>query len=329
MGTLNASVYQVQMNAKRPKSQRTISDWESKCELCRTPATVEWKCLNCSDFMCANCYKIHKHGKLTKMHTVISKTNRGSESNLLHNIRCDKHLDENVDIFCAKCDKPICKICLIAEHNSHSLTQMETKAEEESAKIRKLLSEVSATKIKHFQEQITNQEAAIETFSQKDKIATRDIETKTEKMIGIIREIGNKLIKENVNRLESMKNHKSSLAKELAQIRKTVEEAEISLQRGNALEIIQKSHYFERKLDQKVPDVLHPVYHDFSKFRIDKEILTALKKECNVRLHERDLAELLEKNKALQQELDKVTLENEKQMKSLQSKLNAVTIRKR
>lgn len=46
------------------------------------------------------------------------------------------------------------------------------------------------------------------------------------------------------------------------------------------------------------------------------------------RSYEKDYGDLLEKNKSLQQKLDKMALESEKQQKSLQSKLNAVTTRK-
>lgn len=283
MGTLGGSVYQIQMNAKGPKSHTSTSDWESKCELCRSPAAVEWKCLNCSDFMCANCYKIHKHGKVTKMHTIISKSNRNNETNLLHRIRCEKHEEENLEIFCGKCDKAICKVCLITDHNAHNLVQLEAKAEQERVNIRQYISEVSASKIKHVQELIKNQDAAIETFAQKDESASRDLEAKTERIIGIVKEIGSKLKTENASRLESMKKHKKSLTNDLAEIKKSVEEAEASLQRGNALEIVQKSYYFQRKLNTKVPDIHQPVYHDFSKFRVDKEILMALKRECNAR----------------------------------------------
>jgi len=88
-------------------------------------------CLDCQDYLCEFCSKVHKTMKMSKHHQIIainemkdegrqmnSITNSNSNSN--NQLYCQIHQNEEMKLFCDDCKLSICPLC-IDQHTSHRI----------------------------------------------------------------------------------------------------------------------------------------------------------------------------------------------------------------
>ena len=84
----------------------------SGCEIGQNMASH--RCMECQEFLCADCTLAHRRVKFTREHEILSleefvdRTNPKEDSSFL---TCVKHNTENVDMYCKTCDLLTCKEC--------------------------------------------------------------------------------------------------------------------------------------------------------------------------------------------------------------------------
>ena len=61
-------------------------------------------------------------------------------------IRCTKHKDEIVKLYCTTCQATICRDCTIVDHRQHDFSFVEDVAKEKKEELQKLVEEVKERK---------------------------------------------------------------------------------------------------------------------------------------------------------------------------------------
>ncbi|XP_063446558.1 uncharacterized protein LOC134726090 [Mytilus trossulus] len=110
------------------------------CQLCENGTKIQWKCINCSLFLCSKCKENHLKIKDAKNHTIVDfkevRPEKQSKENLdFSEINCQEHHDHTCIFYCKTCAKFICVKCITKVHKGHDASDQE----EYNAEINKLL----------------------------------------------------------------------------------------------------------------------------------------------------------------------------------------------
>ena len=114
---------------------------ETKCDVCNT-ADAKWSCMGCSEggSLCDAC-KMY-HDKFVK-HQVLSLEQLKDESHVLEKpVFCSEHKENKIEVFCTRCEKTMCVLCKIFNHDGHpsepiadALRRLMLKVDEKRARI--------------------------------------------------------------------------------------------------------------------------------------------------------------------------------------------------
>ncbi|XP_035674560.1 E3 ubiquitin-protein ligase TRIM71-like [Branchiostoma floridae] len=125
-----AEAFKHQQGLKETKDM-TADIMSSVCNICpeKTPAASH--CVQCSDFLCQECSKIHHRTKYTKAHRVLSlkdfkflRHEENYQQRARQMVACPKHDGEYLKFFCDSCQTPVCLLGLFDEHKDHKYSQM-------------------------------------------------------------------------------------------------------------------------------------------------------------------------------------------------------------
>ncbi|XP_028392155.1 tripartite motif-containing protein 45-like [Dendronephthya gigantea] len=108
------------------------------CNSCEEGVSATSRCFECSDFLCGNCVEAHKRVRFTKNHRIVAIKNLGADS-MVKTPTCATHVQEAVKMYCKRCKKPVCRSCLLNEHDEHLLVSLKEAVEETKPKLNTLL----------------------------------------------------------------------------------------------------------------------------------------------------------------------------------------------
>lgn len=77
-------------------------------------------CLECRQKYCEGCKGLHKKQNSSKNHTFQLATKAIPEEGL----RCKDH-EEQLSLFCSRCDASVCSSCIAGKHNGHEFSKIE------------------------------------------------------------------------------------------------------------------------------------------------------------------------------------------------------------
>ena len=98
-----------------------------KCEGCSRFPAVDF-CHNCSHYICSKCAEAHKHMVVLSSHKVVSITSLRSTMSksapeklqvVGGEVKCSKHTDEPLKLYCHDCHKLVCRDCIVIDHKDH------------------------------------------------------------------------------------------------------------------------------------------------------------------------------------------------------------------
>ncbi|KAK3093016.1 hypothetical protein FSP39_010071 [Pinctada imbricata] len=106
------------------------------CSLCDGKNEISRKCLNCDEFMCTDCSKIHLKSKRSKDHNVITVEDTEKltalvlyepRDNKSHDEECTRHRGEKYMLFCVnrECDCLVCSSCITEYHQGHRFVRID------------------------------------------------------------------------------------------------------------------------------------------------------------------------------------------------------------
>ena len=98
-----------------------------KCESCSEQPSVSF-CQHCSEYICKECVKAHKRMRQFSTHvvvlidslrTTITKSPADSLPVVHQEVKCSKHKDESLKLYCHDCHKLVCRDCTLIDHKEH------------------------------------------------------------------------------------------------------------------------------------------------------------------------------------------------------------------
>ena len=169
----------------------------SACGPCRNDdksVVAEMHCLECQETLCASCSRIRHGTKLLDGHSIIDLQNASADmkedertmimKKLLESVKCKKHPDKIVTLFCRDDDDLCCVDCVIENHrHCDTITNLNSEAIQSETAIK-------AYQIKELMKRIASQIELLKAYK-KDNVA--DIKRKSEEVIERIGQIRTKL----------------------------------------------------------------------------------------------------------------------------------------
>ncbi|XP_022086390.1 E3 ubiquitin-protein ligase TRIM33-like [Acanthaster planci] len=102
---------------------------EIKCQSCNETNQATSFCMDCAHFLCQDCQKAHERLAITKSHKIYTTAQIQSgeiayKSKLRKEPKCEKHPDQNLNIYCDTCEQLVCTTCSVLKHEKHSRTEV-------------------------------------------------------------------------------------------------------------------------------------------------------------------------------------------------------------
>ncbi|CAC5358933.1 TRIM56 [Mytilus coruscus] len=90
----------------------------TSCERMGEKTEAKFACIDCSDTLCENCNRYHKHHKIFENHEVIpiEKFTSAFEFPVKFQSSCSKHKNEKLKLYCSDHKIPCCSVCVSVEH---------------------------------------------------------------------------------------------------------------------------------------------------------------------------------------------------------------------
>ena len=107
--------------------EKAVSKKDIDCEVCCCFPAIDF-CHDCSEYICPKCSEVHKHTRLLSFHKVVSinslrsTISKGTPEKLQvvdREVKCSKHKDEPLKLYCSDCHKLVCRDCTLINHKNH------------------------------------------------------------------------------------------------------------------------------------------------------------------------------------------------------------------
>ncbi|XP_072018008.1 E3 ubiquitin-protein ligase TRIM33-like [Amphiura filiformis] len=108
------------------------------------PPTAVARCTECDDYLCKQCFAIHKSQRHSKDHPVITlqelREGKVPDASAAEQKMCVKHKGESLFFYCETCDVPICRQCVVITHShpEHKYSEIEQATKERNQKLQQL-----------------------------------------------------------------------------------------------------------------------------------------------------------------------------------------------
>ncbi len=266
---------------EKPTTKKIVCD---NCE--SEDAAADCRCNDCGIFLCQYCTEFHRRSRSTKHHELLTmeelKSNPAPQM-LAEKIRCPKHKEEVIKLFCKTCQITICRDCTIVDHQGHKYGFVEELAVKEKQKILKNLNEVKQRKgrvvegieiCKKFNEILeAKKKSTISEISLHFDELVKAVESRKNEMVGKASSLANAKQKQIHAQLEV-------LEVALASCDSSIEFTERAFKNGNDTQILSMEKHILQSLEQlkAVKDQTKPCVTEFMVFIIPPSVQETNKK---------------------------------------------------
>ena len=226
------------------------------CDSCDSEDAAQSRCNECGISLCQFCTEFHKRSRSMKHHELMTmeqlKSNPGPQ-NIAEKIRCPKHKQKAIKLFCKTCQTTICRDCIIVDHRQHEYGFVEEVAVEEKRHLQNNLNEVKQRKgrvakgivnLKKFNEGLeAKKTSTISEISQHFDQFVKAVESRRREMMEKATSITNFKQKQIHAQLEV-------LEVALASCENSIEFTEQAFKNGNDVQILSMEKYILQSLEQ-------------------------------------------------------------------------------
>src|SRR5215469_15463292 len=119
----NFLVQQILQHKSGPKLDSTDGN---ACVICEVNSSSKY-CVECGDKMCDDYSTKHLKSRGTKLHRVVTQNELNSSTVLLRSRvhYCEKHPDNQLQLYCRDCQLVICVLCHALDHRTHLCCDLE------------------------------------------------------------------------------------------------------------------------------------------------------------------------------------------------------------
>ncbi|CAB4005711.1 tripartite motif-containing 45-like [Paramuricea clavata] len=241
-------------------------DQKIQCDNCTDENSAATRCEECAVFLCSYCSEFHKKSRPTKHHVLTTlqelKSGAGPLS-VAEKIRCVKHKEELIKLYCKTCQSTICRDCTIVEHRTHDYGFIEDVAVGQKEVLKRNMKEVQ-------QRQATLQRAiaSLKLFDQslvdENALVVAQVTSHFEELQRIVVSKKSELLSK-ASSLTNLKRKQiqaqiEALEVALASCKSSIEFTEKAFKNGNDVQVLSMQKYILQSLQdlKKVKDVTQP-----------------------------------------------------------------------
>ncbi|XP_062572156.1 E3 ubiquitin-protein ligase TRIM71-like [Saccostrea cucullata] len=118
------------------------------CDLCVKP--TRQFCNTCQVNLCVDCISKHVDQLSSQSHDIVPFKNRKIQ---LVFPECEFHPNQRCEVYCQKCDVPVCLKCLLGSHNGHNIKDMPENFNDKKKEIEEETQEIESTLIPMYQKE--------------------------------------------------------------------------------------------------------------------------------------------------------------------------------
>ena len=225
----------------------------SNCDSFNSAATS--RCVDCGEFLCENCYNVHKRIRQTKEHKIltISELLASKTGDDLHRPAfCRIHHSEQLKYYCETCNEAVCRDCVLMEHRQHKYDYIkDSKKIQKQKVIVENLFEQCSENIPVLEKSIKEIQGISDTLRGRLMAVKAEIREATLKQIKVLKEKEKKLLME-ADRIHNGKatiliRQKDQLEEDFARFKAGCDFSEQVLKYANEVELLSlKTHITER-----------------------------------------------------------------------------------
>ena len=175
---------------------------DGTCHGCQENPSTN-RCVDCAMDLCTTCTRVHRKMPVTRHHRIMTvkefeKAKLRDKSIALPAVHCTSHKDKLTEIYCEKCQVPICHLCLGSNHKGHDVVDLQGAADK-------------------FCKMATNQIKLLKTKQSEAKQSKRSATKQSEE-----------LTKQHLQRQQQIKKHSQETIEKLTKLIKQQESSHLS-----------------------------------------------------------------------------------------------------
>ena len=230
------------------------------------PTQVTRKCVECNDWLCAECSNMHTRFKMTRHHHLLSARDLRTEQyddllkTSIEPLLCGIHA-QPLELYCTNgaCRAPICEQCARATHATHTTCLLREQANRESREMSSRLADLRAG-MAVVRARIENARRDEKQTSSSRKHTHRAIDQRLEEVVeSFVREIGDYAERLHTDVEEMARRHQTALGE-------TLEEERYHVQAMEAVDILTTS-LLEFGRDEETVAMAKDIHTPLDKYR--------------------------------------------------------------
>ena len=255
------------------------------CDICDSGDRPVNRCTTCSCFLCEFCTQAHLRARGTSSHGIVSikeAKNIGSVA-MAKPLLCNEHEGEVMKLFCATCNKAICRDCTVVEHREHEYTFVR---EAYSSGRESLLNIISETKtmvpmIEQALQSVSDVKTRVQCHAEQ---AMQNVTNCCDDLTACVNIRRQRLIQTaeefKVLKLKALGMQQEELEMALASVKTSVEFTEKALKNGSKVEVLNMQKQLASRLEgfNSAKWQLKPCTDDIVKLNVNMNQLTQLMK---------------------------------------------------
>ncbi|XP_078589229.1 uncharacterized protein LOC144869650 [Branchiostoma floridae x Branchiostoma japonicum] len=227
------------------------------CTVCEAGNSAQFYCVECTDYLCESCNKVHRGFKMSRAHKVVTVQDLRSgkaaaDLRARETSKCEDHNELN-KFYCDTCHRVICLHCVVTAHKDHQYVEIEKAAEREGAKIKAKLTTVKNTADLH-QNWIQDLQSVKDEWSSQVQRTEEQIRKQVNSIIEAAKKVGNDRIAQlrvmNAAREKQLQAAIEAAEMDLVSARSCVQFTDNVLEYGSPAELMSVAGELTERLDQ-------------------------------------------------------------------------------
>lgn len=230
----------------------------SQCDLCTGNELAKSRCLNCDINLCANCKVKHSSPESDQLHHFLEIVEQPKEQQMKSHPsaklsfvnHCKKHTEEEINVYCTKCNVNICTKCKEEKHQAHAVQETTETAKSVRSSLTHFLGAIKEylPEFEEYVRQIRRGQKEME----KDLVnAIKDIQARTRFLQNEIEKIGQQIIDELKEKHKAEAEDLNKEAKNVVNSYKSVATVAASAERilklGTDIDVIESSKKIQKR----------------------------------------------------------------------------------
>lgn len=155
---------------------------------------AKFVCKTCRGNLCKKCKTEHENRQITKNHVIYQLKIYKEEA--IGQLNCADHYSKQLECFCCPCKKPVCTECIVWSHNGHAVQPLSIAYREIRDQLQKKKEEIENKLLPKYRELLQGEFLKKAVLSQQANEEQKQIETHTQNVIDIVKELGQKTVQD-------------------------------------------------------------------------------------------------------------------------------------